>query len=63
MVFGLRTICSSAKDRRTILSSANCRKLHGALEYKKMADLPKYRCIEDPPFTHCRVDMFGIFVF
>ena len=27
-----------------------------------MADLPKDRCIEAPPFTHCGVDMFGPFV-
>ena len=27
-----------------------------------LADLPKDRCIEAPPFTHCGVDMFGPFV-
>ena len=24
-----------------------------------MADLPKVRCLDVPPFTHCGVDMFG----
>ena len=27
-----------------------------------MANLPKDRCIEAPPFTHCGEDMFGPFV-
>ena len=26
-----------------------------------MADLPKVRCLELPPFTHCGVDMFGTY--
>ena len=26
-----------------------------------MADLPKVRCLEVPPFTHCEIDMFGLY--
>ena len=27
--------------------------------FQKMADQPIQRCTEAPPFTYCRVDMFG----
>ena len=38
------------------------RKLRGALGYQKIADLPRDRCIEAPPFNHCGVDMFRLLV-
>ena len=37
----------------------NCRKLRGKFGVQKMANLPKVRCLEVLPFTHCGVDMFG----
>ena len=43
------------------LLDVTCRKLRGAFGYQKMADLPKDKCIEAPPFTHCRVDIPGPF--
>ena len=45
-----------------ILRCVTCRKLHSTFGYQKMADLPKDRCIEAPPFTRCGVDMFRPFV-
>ena len=36
-----------------------CRKLRGKFRVQKMVDLPKVRCLEVPPLTHCGVDMFG----
>ena len=45
--------------RGMIHRCANCRKLRGKFRVQKMADLPKVRCLEVPPFTHCGVDMFG----
>ena len=39
-----------------------CRKLRGKFGDQKMSDLPKERCREVAPFTHCGVDMFGPFI-
>ena len=36
-----------------------CRKVRGALQEQKMADLPKERLEPAPPFTYCGVDLFG----
>ena len=38
-----------------------CRKLRGKFGDQKMTDLPKERCCEAAPVTHCGVDMFGPF--
>ena len=59
---GLWVISANSVVRRTIFRCVTCHKLRGAFGYQKMADLPKDRCIEAPPFTHCGVDMFGPFV-
>ena len=48
--------------QRTIFRCVTCRTLRGTFGYQRMADLPKDRCIEVLPFTHCGVDMFGPFV-
>ena len=45
--------------RGMIYRCVNCRKLRGKFGVQKMADLPKVRSLEVPPFTHCGVDMFG----
>ena len=44
-----------------IFKCAICRKLRGRIEGQMMADLPKDRFKEAPPFTYCTVDMFGPF--
>ena len=45
--------------RGMIYRCFNCCKLCGKFDVQKMADLPKVRCLDVPPFTHCGVDMFG----
>ena len=42
-----------------IYRCVNCHKLRGKFGVQKMADLPKVRCLQVPPFTHWVVDMFG----
>ena len=59
---GLWVISANSVARRTIFKCSTYRKLRGASGYQKVADLPKDRCIEAPPFTHCGVDMFGPFL-
>ena len=44
--------------RGMIYRCVNCRKLHCKFGVQNIADLPKVRCLEVPPFTHCGVDMF-----
>ena len=39
-----------------------CRRLRRKLGIQKMANLPSSRLMEVPPFTYCRVDMFGPFI-
>lgn len=36
-----------------------CRKLRGKLQSQKMAELPEYRVIAQPPFTNVGLDVFG----
>ena len=44
---------------RHISNCVKCRKLRGALQEQKMADLPDDRLNPAPPFTYCAVDYFG----
>ena len=44
-----------------ISKCVTCRKLRGALQEQKMADLPEDRLEPAPPFTYCAVDLFGPF--
>lgn len=44
-----------------ISKCVTCRKLRGALQEQKMADLPEDRLEPAPPFTYCGVDLFGPF--
>ena len=37
-----------------------CRKLRGKFGDQKMTDLPKERCCEAAPVTHCGVDVWAI---
>ena len=38
-----------------------CKQLRRQLQQQKMADLPKDRMCIEPPFTYCRIDIFGSF--
>ena len=38
-----------------------CKKLRGRSRSQLMSDLPRVRTEEVPPFTHCGIDVFGIF--
>ena len=42
-----------------IAKCVRCRKLRGALQEQKMADLPEDRVQSAPPFSYCAVDYFG----
>ena len=53
---------ANAVVRKIIHKCVICRKLHGKFGDQKMSDLPKERCCEAAPFTHCGVDMFGTFI-
>ena len=55
-------IGGSSSVSRYISKCVTCRKLRGALEEQKMANLPEDRLEPAPPFTHCGVDYFGPFV-
>lgn len=45
---------------RSVLSGCVlCKKLRGRFQEQKMADLPKDRLSEDPPFTNVGIDVFG----
>ena len=59
---GLWVISANSVVRRTIFRCVTCRKLRGVFGFREMADLPKGRCTEAPPFIHRGVDMFEPFV-
>ena len=48
--------------RCIILKCVRCKQLRGRLQQQKMADLPKEKKSEEPPFTYCGVDLFGSFL-
>ena len=47
---------------RVIFNCVRCRSMRGKFGKQIMADLPKDRVNEAPPFTYCRVDLFGLFL-
>ena len=47
--------------KQIISKCVTCRILRGRVGKQVMADLPSDRFQEEPPFTHCGVDMFGPF--
>ena len=55
------TRCNSLV-RCIILKCVRCKQLRGRLQQQKMADLPKERMSEEPPFTYCGVDLFVSFL-
>ena len=52
--------CNTA-DRCTISKCVRCKILRGKFQQQQMADLPKDRISEEPPFSYCGIDMFGPF--
>ena len=50
--------CKSAV-KSLIAKCAICRHLGGSICQQKMADLPRERLSQEPPFTYCGIDMFG----
>ena len=58
---GFWVICGSSVVKSAIFKCVICRKLRGRIGGQMMADLPKDRFEEAPPFTYCAVDMFGPF--
>ena len=58
---GFWVICGSSVVKSAIFKCVICCKLRGRIGGQMMADLPKDRYEEAPPFTYCAVDMFGLF--
>ena len=58
---GFWIVSASSAIRSLIHRCVVCHKLRGKLGEQKMSDIPKERISNDPPFTHCGVDMFGPF--
>ena len=56
---GYWVIGGSSSVSRCISKCVTCRRLRGAIQEQKMANLPEDRLEPAPPFTHCRVDYFG----
>jgi len=56
---GYWVIGGSSSVSRCISKCVTCRKLRGALQDQRMANLPEDRLEPAPPFTHCGVDYFG----
>lgn len=50
---------SNSAVRYFISKCVKCRRLRASAGKQKMADLPKQRLTEAPPFTYCGVDYFG----
>ena len=55
-------ISCNALVRRVIHDCIMCQNMHGRFDEQIMADLPKDRVSESPPFTYCGVDIFGLFL-
>ena len=51
----------SSAVKKMISRCVTCRRLRGRVVEQIMADLPSDRLKEEPPFTHCGVDIFGPF--
>ena len=55
------TRCNSLV-RSIISKCVRCKQLQRKLQQQKVVGLPKDRMSEEPPFTHCGIDLFGPFV-
>ena len=56
---GFWIVGGNSAVRQVIFECVTCRRLRGAVGEQKMADLPKARTEEAPPFTYTAVDYFG----
>ena len=54
---GFWIVGASSAIRSLIHRCVVCHKLRGKLGEQKMSDIPKERITNDPPFTHCGVDI------
>ena len=52
----------SSAVKKVISRCVTYRSLRGRVGEEIMADLPHDRLKEEPPFTHCGVDTFGLFL-
>ena len=59
---GFWIINCNAAVRSYISKCVTCRHLRGNFQKQNMASLPSDGLCEEPPFTHCGVDLFGPFV-
>ena len=59
---GLWVVNCTAVVKSTILKCVDYRILRGKTCQQKMNDLPEERLIEEPPFSYCGLDMFGLFL-
>ena len=55
---GYWVINCNAAVRSTISKCVRCKILRRKFQQQKMADLPKDRISEEPPFSYCGIDMF-----
>ena len=58
---GYWVINCNAAVRSIISKCVRCKNLRGKFQQQQMADLPKDRISEEPPFSYCGIDMFGHF--
>ena len=58
---GYWVINCNAAVRSIISKCVRCKNLRGKFQQQQMADLPKDRISEEPPFSYCGVVMFGYF--
>ena len=58
---GYWVINCNAAVRSTISKCVRCKILRGKFQQQQIADLPKDRISEEPPFSYCGIDMFGPF--
>ena len=56
---GFWILSTNVVVRVMIYRCVSSSKLCGNFGVQKKADLPKVRCLEVPPYTHCGVDMLG----
>ena len=59
--FGYWVMQGNSTVKGLISKCTTCRRLRGKIGEQIMADLPPDRTKEEPPFTYCGVEMFGLF--
>ena len=59
---GFWIICGNSATRSVISKCVICRSLRGKFGTQKVAELPRQRFTDSPPFTYFGVNIFGPFV-